>query len=185
MDERLLAEARQAQERLIQAEHAAEAAWAEFRRAVHRLVVRSSRPGDVAAALGLSGRQLDEIVRPAGGPGRSGASDTDLACAFCGRPRPEAGKLIAGPDGYICDACVELAEGVISSGSAAGTLLGPMHAVPEQDGRARCSFCGKHRDQVAGLAAGPAEIGGQASGPVAICVECLSLCNEIIADELT
>jgi hypothetical protein len=188
VDEKLLAEARQARERLIHAEHAAEAARAEFHRAVHRLVLRSSPPRDVAAALGLSGRQFDEIVQAAGGPGREGRMgrpDTDLACTFCGRSQRKVSKLIAGPDGYICDACVQLAEGVVSSGRAAGTLLGPVHAVPEQDGWARCSFCGKHRYQVTGLAAMSAEIGGPASGPAAICVECLSLSNEIIADELT
>jgi hypothetical protein len=59
-----------------------------------------------------------------------------------------------------------------------------MHAAPEQDRRARCSFCGKHRYQLTGLAAMPAEISGKVSGPVAICLECLALCNEIIVEEL-
>jgi hypothetical protein len=36
-----------------------------------------------------------------------------------------------------------------------------------------CSFCGKGRDQVRRLIAGP--------GPVFICDECVTLCNEIIA----
>ena len=37
-----------------------------------------------------------------------------------------------------------------------------------------CSFCGKRRDRVANLIAGPG---------VYICVECVALCNEIIAKE--
>jgi ATP-dependent Clp protease ATP-binding subunit ClpX len=38
----------------------------------------------------------------------------------------------------------------------------------------RCSFCDKRHDQVEQLIAGP--------GGVAICTECVDLCNEIIAD---
>jgi hypothetical protein len=38
--------------------------------------------------------------------------------------------------------------------------------------------------QVAGMAAMPVKSGGKISGPAAICLECLSLCEEIIAEEL-
>ena len=38
----------------------------------------------------------------------------------------------------------------------------------------RCSFCGKRREQVANLIAGPG---------VYICVECVDLCNHIIGQE--
>ena len=120
----------------------------------------------------------------AAGSGREGTPDTDLACTFCGRSQHEVRKLIAGPGVYICDACVELAEGVASSGTAATTQLGAVHAVPEQDRRARCRFCGKNRDQITGLAAMAAETGSEGSGPASICTECLSLCNEILTEEL-
>jgi ATP-dependent protease Clp ATPase subunit len=112
-----------------------------------------------------------------------GASGNVLACTFCGRSQTEVGKLIAGPDAYICDACVELAERVVSSGSAASTRLGRMHAVPDSDGQARCNFCGKRRDQVSGVATISVEAGGKSPEAVAICVECISLCNEIIAED--
>ena len=46
-------------------------------------------------------------------------------------------------------------------------------AVPE--GRLTCSFCGKSQDEVRKLIAGP---------KVFICVECLDLCNDIIAEEI-
>ena len=113
----------------------------------------------------------------------STSGNVDLACTFCGRPQRKVSKLIAGPHAAICDACVELAEHVVSSSSAAGTPLGQMYAVLEKDGQARCSFCDKQRYQVTGLAAMPVESRGKFSEPAAICVECLSLCNEIIADE--
>jgi len=38
----------------------------------------------------------------------------------------------------------------------------------------RCSFCGKNRDEVRKLIAGPT---------VYICDECIDLCNDIMADE--
>ena len=186
VDERLLAEARQARERLTQAEQATQAARAEFRGAVHRLVGLGSRSGDVAAALELSHQQLDEMVQAAAGSARedwAGPPGMELTCSFCGRSQYEVRKLIAGPGGYICETCVGLAEGVARAGRPADTRLGPVHTVPEQDGLARCSFCGKHRCFVPGLAARPAETGA-AFGPAAICTECLSLCNEIIAEEL-
>jgi hypothetical protein len=188
VDERLLAKARQAQERLEHLEHEAEAARAEFHRAVRRLVAAGSRPQDAAAALGLNGQQLQQIVQQGGRPEREGRgrpADTGLACTFCGASQYEVRKLIAGPGVYICDGCVELTQGVINSGSVTNTRLGLVHAVTAQDGRFRCRFCDKHRDQVAGMAAMSAETGGEVSGPAAICDECLSLCVEIIAEELT
>jgi Na+-transporting methylmalonyl-CoA/oxaloacetate decarboxylase gamma subunit len=38
------------------------------------------------------------------------ATSTDLAtgCSFCGKPRPQLRKLIAGPGVYVCDECVAL-----------------------------------------------------------------------------
>ena len=116
--------------------------------------------------------------------GRDRPADPRLACTFCGTSQNEVRKLIAGPGVYICDACVELAQGVVSSGNAANTGLGPVYAVADQDGRVRCRFCDKHRDQVAGMAVMSAEAGGEVSGPAAICDECLSLCIGILAEEL-
>ena len=181
VDEMLLGEARRAQEQLIHAEHRAEVARAEFHRAVHRLVMHSSAPRDVAVALGLDDGQLHEIIRAVAALGRS--YPPELACRFCGAGQRAVRKLIAGPGVYICDGCVGRAGGVVHSGKAAVTQLGSVHAVPEQDRLACCSFCDKYRDQVTGLAAVSAESGDEISGP-AICVACLSLCEEIIVEEL-
>ncbi|MBV9095794.1 MAG: hypothetical protein JO132_18310 [Streptosporangiaceae bacterium] len=51
-----------------------------------------------------------------------------------------------------------------------------MKPVGEDAATAKCSFCGKRRHQVSGLAA--------AAGGT-ICTECLVLCHEIVAEELT
>ena len=46
----------------------------------------------------------------------------------------------------------------------------------EEKGKLKCSFCGKPQEQVRKLVAGPG---------VYICDECIELCNEIIAEELS
>jgi ClpX C4-type zinc finger len=187
MDQKALAGARQAQERLIAAEQHAEACRADFHRVVRRLVAGGSSPRDIAAALGLSDQLLDEAIGAVGGSTgglRGQAPEMVLACTFCGRSQREVRKLIAGPGVYICDGCVELAGRVVGSGSADGTKLGRVHPVLQQDGGTRCRFCGKRRDEVAGMAAMAAESGRTSAGPATICAECLSLCYEIIAEEL-
>jgi len=181
VDEELLSEARQARRRMMQAERDAAVSRAEFHRAVQRLVSASSSPRDVAAALRLSDEQLHEIVREADAAGRR-PPRPGLSCSFCATSQYEVRKLIAGPGAYICDACVGLAVAVAHSGNPASTRLGQLRAVPEQDSQAQCSFCGKHRDQLASLAALSAEA---PNGPAAICPECLSLCEEILTEELS
>src|SRR4029077_20411428 len=73
MDEALLAEARQAQERLIDAERDADVARAEFHRAVRRLHPHGASPRHVAPRLG---------PRPPPAPAR---------------PRPARARLRPGP----------------------------------------------------------------------------------------
>jgi hypothetical protein len=203
MNDELLAEARQAQERLIDAERDVEVARAEFHRAVRRLHLHGSSLREVAANLGLSHQRVHQIVEEAGGSRRwvrvrerrQARSGDLLACTFCGKPQNKVRKLIAGPGVYICEGCIELIENVISSGQAARTGLGPIGNVPEQQKRERCNFCGKPRDQVAGMAGialgaegGTGEgaggkLPGKPAGTATICSECLVLCNEIIVEE--
>lgn len=208
MDEALLAEARQAQERLIDAERDADVARAEFHRAVRRLHLHGASLRELASGLGLSHQRVHQIVESAGGSRRwlrrrgERPAQPPLACTFCGRRKAEVSHLIAGPGVFICEKCVGLARGVISSGEAAGTgadtAAGRLTAVPGQEHRAQCSFCGKHRHQVpgmAGLAAEarpaetrpaqprPAQTGQKGlKTPAAVCTECLELCDEIIAE---
>ena len=70
MDDELLAEARRAQERLIDAERDAEVARAEFHRAVRRLHLNGSSLRELAAGLGLSHQRVHQIVESAGGSRR-------------------------------------------------------------------------------------------------------------------
>ncbi|MGH3237074.1 MAG: ClpX C4-type zinc finger protein [Streptosporangiaceae bacterium] len=187
MDERLFAEARRAQERMVDAERDAEVARAEFNRAVRRLHLNGSSLRELAAALGLSHQRVHQIVESAGGSRRwrrRRDPRANPACTFCGKPEGRVRDLIAGPNVYICDGCVGLAKTVMASGDPVRTQVSLIVAVPEREKRERCSFCGKYRNQVPGMAALPSRAGKKA--PVAaVCGECLALCDEIIAEKLT
>jgi ClpX C4-type zinc finger len=189
IDEELLANARQAQEGLIEAEQDAEVARAEFHRAVRRLHLRGASLRELADALQLSHQRIHQIVDAAGGARRWRRRDrtpVELSCSFCGRAQRKTRKLVAGPGVYICEKCVELAESVIASGRSREAALSTIDPVaPHAKGR-RCSFCGKQRYQVTGLASTINKpILGKIKADAAICTECLTLCREIHAENLT
>jgi hypothetical protein len=187
LDGELLAAARDAQERLIEAEHDAEVARAEFHRAVRRLHLHGGSLRELAQALGLSHQRVHQIVEAAGGSRRWGRRRATrlagAACAFCGRQHPDASDMIAGPGVYICEACATLAAGVLGSGQAAAAGPSLIRSVTEHEKRERCSFCGKYRPQCTGLAAAASPaVEGKTTRHAAICAECLALCAEIIAE---
>jgi hypothetical protein len=188
VDKVLLAEARQAQERLIDAERDADVARAEFHRAVRRLHLHGASLRELASCLGLSHQRVHQIVESAGGSRRWLRRDRVrpdpglLHCTFCGKDQKQVKKLIAGPGVYICDGCVGLAKVVISDGQPVTTEIAELTAGPGDEPRVLCSFCGKRRDQVAGLMV--SSIQTERKAPAAICSECLDLCTEIITEEL-
>jgi len=49
-------------------------------------------------------------IRPAD---PSAGAAPPLSCSFCGKTRHEVGKLIAGPDIFICDGCVGLCNDIV------------------------------------------------------------------------
>jgi hypothetical protein len=173
---------------LIDAESEAEVARAEFNRAVRRLHLRGASLRELADELQLSHQRVHQIVEAAGGARRwSWRSRTppDLHCSFCGRPQRKTRRLVAGPGVFICEHCVEAADRVISGGQPEATLVGTLQPLAVSDMQRRCSFCGKHRRQTTGLATmieNPAE---KLKADAAICGECLALCKEIHAEQLT
>jgi len=44
---------------------------------------------------------------------KNDSSQEFACCSFCGRPEADVEKLIAGPNVYICDRCVELCSGIL------------------------------------------------------------------------
>jgi hypothetical protein len=188
MDEALLAEARQAQERLIDAERDADVFRAEFHRAVRRLHLHGASLRELASGLGLSHQRVHQIVESAGGSRRWLRRDPVrpdpalLHCTFCGKDQKRVKKLIAGPGVFICDGCVGLAKVVISDGQPVTTGIAELTAGPGDEPRVLCSFCGKRRDQVAGLVVSSVQT--ERKTPATTCTECLDLCTEIITEEL-
>jgi len=192
VDEGLLAAARAAQVRVIEAERAVDLARAEFRYSVRKLHLAGSSLREIGDALNLSHQRVHQIVEEAqaggrgwrslAGPGRP-PRERDLACSFCGLPRKETRKLIAGAGAMVCDTCVDKAGRVLSTGEVAATRLSSIKQVPlpAEDGPAavtRCSFCGKGRLQVDGLAMAA----GTTTAGVTICTECVALCREIVSE---
>ena len=42
------------------------------------------------------------------------SKDSGLHCSFCGKSQKEVKKLIAGPNVYICDECIQLCNDIIA-----------------------------------------------------------------------
>src|SRR5712691_3191414 len=115
LDERLLKTAQTHGERLAAAERDAQLSRADYHTAVRRLHLGGGSLREIAEALGLSHQRVQQIVRGAGGSWwqrvwRSRNAQRAAVCTFCQRPPSEVAKLIAGPNVFICDACITAAE---------------------------------------------------------------------------
>jgi hypothetical protein len=197
VDEDLLAAARASQARVVEFERAVDLARAEFRYGVRKLHLAGASLREIGDALNLSHQRVHQLVEEAEGGGRGWRSFTargdrpkrgELTCSFCGKAQKEVRKLIAGP-GYvaICETCTDKARQVLETGKVSATRLSSITSLPptavtgaagESLTVAKCSFCGKGRHQVAGLA----RAAGTTTAGVTICDECLALCHEIITD---
>jgi hypothetical protein len=202
LDEAILREARAARDRLIKFEREADLARVGYQHAIRRLHASGGSLREIADALGLSYQRVHQIVDVSAGKGALKATGhVRMTCSFCGRPRAEVGKIIAGPGVMICNGCVDLALEALDRGAASTPALARLVAIEPSEPKARCNFCGKRRDQVSGLAVAPdrrvvpAKHGGRRvavkpgarrreSAPPQICVECVDLCVEILSEEL-
>ena len=74
-------------------------------------------------------------------------SDEDLRCSFCRKSHLDVQKLIAGPDVFICDDCVEVCRDIIAdderkasakeSPPASASELSPLELARKE----RCALC--------------------------------------------
>lgn len=63
--------------------------------------------------------ELDKRVESAGIGGLMTQEDQDYRCSFCGKPRSEILRMIAGPnDVFICNECVDLCNEIIAKEEA-------------------------------------------------------------------
>lgn len=169
LDERLLHEARDAGARLADAEHRADVAKANYYHAIRMLHITGASLREIAEALAVSHQRVHQIIDAAGGAKRwrpRRKARADLACTFCGSAKDTVGRLVAGPNLFICDACVVLARRAIAGTSRRAGL-----ARLPRTGTFTCSFCGRSQGQADALVGGPG---------VYICDQCILLCEEII-----
>ena len=67
-----------------------------------------------------------------------------LKCSFCGKPQDQVKKLIAGPDVYICDECVDLCVDLVNEDlenspvMTSGKLPKPKKDRPRRDRKMAC-----------------------------------------------
>lgn len=174
ISEPLLAKARTAEARLAAAQHEVEIARSEYHAIVRRMHLAGGSLREIAQALALSHQRVQQMVGGAGGSWwqkvwSSRNVRRNLACTFCKRSQDDVAKLIAGPNVFICDACVALAEQ-----SRAGTAADHKTLKLAVEGaKTRCSFCRKQRSTERAILTGPA---------AGICVPCLNVCRQILID---
>jgi ClpX C4-type zinc finger len=190
LDPELVRDAVVARERLAVAQHEAERARVGYHHAIRRLHAAGGSLREIAEALHLSHQRVHQIVDEGAeprrrwwrrrGPGWRGPAGP---CSFCGRPREECGKLIAGPGVFICDRCVARASWPDAGASVAGGAEPPMLVEPSGS-QASCTFCGKQARRVRRLVASglAGARGGKPGLGVRICDRCLVLCEEILAE---
>jgi DNA-binding Lrp family transcriptional regulator len=187
LDPMLVDEARAARDRLIRLQHEAELAQVDCQHAIRRLHASGGSLRAIARELGISYQRVHQIVDLATGKGAIKSSTAGTECSFCGARREDVRKLIAGPGTFICEACVDLAAEVVDERAERTNERTRLMPVDATNVRARCSFCGKRRERVEGLAEAPdrpsAGKFGRRSGVVCICNDCLALCGEILSEQ--
>jgi hypothetical protein len=190
LDPELVREAERAKEQLAVAQHSAYRAKVDYHQAIRRLHAAGGSLREIAEALRLSHERVHQIIEEAAEPTRrrrwrrrpQRLSGPLGPCSFCGRPREECSKLIAGPQVFICDPCVLQATRLAAGAAVEGKVEGPLRLEPpgSQD---RCSFCGEEAGEVRHLvASGLAVPAGKFGDLPRICDKCLDLCLEILAE---
>jgi len=149
LDKKLLSTCTQKAERLFEQEHALEQAKSDYHYAIRRLHLAGGSYREIAAALGMSHQRVSQIVNS---DSRNWlrrwmnpeSEEVRLACSFCKRPSHKVQKLVAGPQVYICDGCIQGAESTLDNGASAKKTTAFQLIT---NSIKRCSFCAKKCDK--------------------------------------
>jgi len=170
LDEELLNEAKDVRNRVIDLDYEAERARLSYQHAIRRLHAAGGSLREIAEALGLSHQRVHQIVEGVEGKVAIKEARAYIACNFCGLPKEETRRVVAGPGGvFICDRCISLVTEFVHAGGVEAHEGVQLSAVSTL--RAKCSFCGKEAQSTSQMVE---------TGEVRICGECLELCNEIL-----
>lgn len=190
LDEVVLRDVEAARDKLEELEDAAYEARAALHQAIRRLHSTGGSMREIATALGMSHQRVHQIIGTDGivevetsavtevsslpvstttAVAVTGAED---ACSFCGAPRRELDRLLAGPGPvFICGACVGQANLAVQHRTAKG-----MRPVPV-DEDATCSFCA-NASAVGGVMAE-----ADPKGSPRICARCTETCRRLVTSE--
>ena len=168
----MLDKARAAGAELADAERRVLTTRADYHTHIRRIHLAGAPLREIAAALSLSHQRVQQIVNVSGGSWwrrawRTRRTRPDAICTWCDRPPSEVAKLVAGPNVYICDACVTAAGRIERGTGKAGAAL----KLAKTGSRERCTFCHKRAVDTRAVVTGP---------KAHICSECLRICREIM-----
>jgi hypothetical protein len=189
LDQTVLREAEQARDRLLGLQHEAELAQVSYQHTIRRLHAAGGSLREIADALGLSYQRVHQIVDVATGKGAVKECRTKAVCSFCGADKSTVRRLIAGPGVLVCEQCVVQAQDLLGQGGERVSNQTRLVVLDPTDRKARCSFCGKKRQRVAGMVEAPdqppAGKFARPSDAPRICNQCLTLCDEILSEALS
>ena len=151
LDETVLRDVEAARTTLEALEDQAYEARAALHQAIRRLHAAGGSMREIATALGMSHQRVHQIIGTDGIVEVEASAVTEVsslpvapaavttaedACSFCGAPRREVDKLLAGPGPvFVCGGCVQAASDLLEGRGAGGTL----RLVPV-DEDATCTF---------------------------------------------
>jgi hypothetical protein len=173
LDRNLLEKVTAASAALEEAERQVLVSRGEYHTAIRRLHLSGAPLREIAEAVSLSHQRVQQIVTASGGSWWRRAWSSRNAkraavCTWCGRPPSEVSKLVAGPNVFICDRCLENAERALKR--VAG-VSGDLRRA--RDGaRDPCTFCSRRNTATRAVV----------TGPVAnICSDCMRISRDFMS----
>jgi len=173
LDRDLLKKVTAASAALEEAERQVLVSRGEYHTAIRRLHLSGAALREIAEAVSLSHQRVQQIVTASGGSWwrrawRTRNAGRAAVCTWCDRPPSEVSKLVAGPNVFICDTCLDSAERAVKR--VAG-VSGDLRRARE-GARDRCTFCRQRNSPARAVVVGPA---------ANICSDCMGLCRDFMS----
>jgi ATP-dependent protease Clp ATPase subunit len=104
----------------------------------------------------------------------------ELQCSFCHRGQRDVGKLVAGREALICDACLPAAREVLTDRRPQWPTSAAMWFTDVVD--LPCAFCTKRVGSTSRPRRTHPLRGVAAAASAHICIECVELCDAIVEE---